>query len=56
MLYMMWVAQTPPTLGTVAVVLFGALLFFAFNLLYWPSWSCSSRAPGPDSTTPSCSP
>ena len=36
MLYMMWVAQTPPTLGTVAVVLFGALLFFAFNLLYWP--------------------
>lgn len=36
MLYMMWVAQTPPTLGTVAVVLFGALLFFAVNLLYWP--------------------
>ena len=36
MLYMMWSAVLPPTPGTVALLVFSALLFLALNLLYWP--------------------
>ena len=36
LLYMLWVAQTPPSPGTVALLVFSALLFLALNLLYWP--------------------
>ncbi len=36
MIYMMWSAQALPSLGTVAVALFSALLFLVLNLLYWP--------------------
>ena len=36
MLYMMWSAALPPTPGTVALLVFSALLFLALNLLYWP--------------------
>ena len=36
MIYMMWVAQALPTLGTVAAALVSAVLFLAVSLLYWP--------------------
>ena len=36
MIYMMWSARVLPSLGTVAVASFSALLFLALNLLYWP--------------------
>ena len=36
LLYMLWVAQTPPSPGTAALLAFSALLFLALNLLYWP--------------------
>ena len=36
LLYMLWVAETPPSPGTVALLAFSALLFLALNLLYWP--------------------
>ncbi len=36
MLYVLWSAQVSPGWSTLAVYLFGALLFTVLNMLYWP--------------------